>query len=126
MFITIVQGLGFNVAKPWGDSAKYDVSLEKNGWFLRVQVKSTECWVRSAGSYLCQLHGFDKRLYTPREVDYFACYVVPEDTWYIFPVARLLGMSTGGLTVIPQDVVPIKTESNRTWFWHRAVQKTAR
>jgi hypothetical protein len=52
--------------------------------------------------------------------------VVPEDTWYIFPVARLLGMSTGGLTVIPQDVVPIKTESNRTWFWHRAVQKTAR
>src|ERR1700689_651913 len=116
VFITIVQGLGFNVAKPWGDSAKYDVSLEKNGWFLRVQVKSTECWVRSAGSYLCQLHGFDKRLYIPREVDYFACYVVPEDRWYIFPVARLLGMSTGGLTVIRQDVVPIKTGSIRLGF----------
>ena len=50
------------------------------------------------GGRLGHLHGWDNRLYTPREVDYFACYVVPEDIWYIFPVARLLGMSTVGLT----------------------------
>jgi hypothetical protein len=52
VFITIVRGLGFNVAKPWGDSAKYDVSVEKNGWFLRVQVKSTESWVGRLGRFL--------------------------------------------------------------------------
>ena len=99
VFITIAQGLGFNVAKIWGDSAAYDVSIEKNGWFLRVQVKSTERWIGLRdGSYVCQLHGSDNRLYTPSEVDYFACYVVPVDTWYIFPVARLSGMMAVALT----------------------------
>ncbi len=99
VFITIAQGLGFNVAKPWGDSAKYDLSVEKNGWFLRVQVKSTESWMGGPnGSYVCQLHGWDNRLYTPREVDYFACYVIPEDAWYIFPVARLAGIAAVVLT----------------------------
>jgi hypothetical protein len=96
VFITIAQGLGFNVAKIWGDSAAYDVALEMNGRFVRVQVKCTGTMVE--GCYVCQLHGFGNRLYTAAEVDYFACYVVPEDAWYIFPVKVLLGMTAVGLT----------------------------
>ncbi len=96
VFITAAQGLGFNVGKIWGDSASYDVALEMNGRFLRVQVKSTEAW--KGNYYLCQLCGFDKRLYTTKEIDYFACYVVPADVWYIFPVQQLLGMDAVCLT----------------------------
>jgi hypothetical protein len=95
-FITIAQGLGFNVGKLWGDSAPYDVVLEMDGRFLQVQVKSTGRMVE--GCYICQLHGFGNRLYTAKEVDYFACYVVPADIWYVLPVTRVLGMNVVGLT----------------------------
>ena len=95
VFITVAQGLGFNVAKLWGDSAAYDVALEMDGRFLRVQVKS--CARRLRGMYVCQLSGNDHRLYTAKDFDYFACYVVPEDVWYIFPVQLLLGKLTVAL-----------------------------
>ena len=32
---------GLNVSKPHGDSASYDVGVEQNGRYLRIQVKST-------------------------------------------------------------------------------------
>jgi hypothetical protein len=96
LFMTVAAGLGFNVAKPWGDSASYDVVVENEGRFLRIQVKSTEMW--AAGCYLCQLHAGGNRLYTEKEIDYFAIYVLPEDVWYIFPVKTLVGMSAVGLT----------------------------
>lgn len=94
VFITVASGLGFNVAKLWGDSAAYDVVLEMEGRFLRVQVKSTEMWVGGpGGSYLCQLQATGTHLYTAKEIDYFALYVLPKDAWYIFPVRCLLGIT---------------------------------
>ncbi len=36
--------------------------------------------------------------YTPKEIDYYAIYVLPADTWYIFPVRALTGMRTIALT----------------------------
>jgi hypothetical protein len=95
LFMTVASGLGFNVAKPWGDSARYDVIVENEGRFLRVQVKSTELW--NGSCYLCQLH-MCGRQYTPEEIDYYAIYVLPEDVWYIFPTRTLAGMGSVGLT----------------------------
>jgi PD-(D/E)XK endonuclease len=89
LFMTVAAGLGFRVAKPWGDSARYDVIVENEGRFLRMQVKSTEQWTGT--SYICQLHMCD-RLYTPEEIDYYAVYVLPEDVWYIFPAKTLAGL----------------------------------
>src|SRR5580700_5862224 len=77
LFMTVASGLGFNVAKPWGEPPRYDVVVELNGRFLRVQVKSTEMWLGTC--YLCQLYRFGRPHYTPKQVDYFAIYVVPED-----------------------------------------------
>lgn len=91
VFITVAQGLGFNVAKPWGDSARYDVAIELDGRFLRVQVKSTEN--AKGDGYVCQLVKAGDRFYTARDIDYFAIYVVPVDVWYVFPVKRLWGMT---------------------------------
>jgi hypothetical protein len=93
LFMTLAAARGFMVSKPWGDSSRYDVSLEQDGRFVRVQVKSTV-----GRCYLCALHGGDRRLYTTLEVDYFAIYVVPDGIWYIFPVKRLLGMTAVALT----------------------------
>jgi hypothetical protein len=56
LFMTRAAERGFNVSKPWGDSARYDVSLEHNGRFLRVQVKSTELW--TGASYRCLIKAF--------------------------------------------------------------------
>jgi len=48
--------------------------------------------------YLCQLYAFGQRAYTPKEIDYYAIYVLPADVWYIFPVRALAGMRTIALT----------------------------
>ncbi|MBZ5678629.1 MAG: hypothetical protein LAO24_00840 [Acidobacteriia bacterium] len=46
---------GFNVSRPWGDTARYDVSIEREARFLRVQVKSASHWIRSAYVSLARL-----------------------------------------------------------------------
>jgi hypothetical protein len=97
LFMTVAAGLGFTVAKPFGDSARYDVIVENEGRFLRMQVKSTEQWTGS--SYVCQLH-MCGRLYTAEDIDYFAIYVLPLDLWYIFPARTLAGL--GAVVLSPQ------------------------
>ena len=42
IFMMRATELEFDVSKPWGDSSRYDVSLEDAGRFRRVKVKSTE------------------------------------------------------------------------------------
>jgi hypothetical protein len=85
LFMTRAAGRGFNVSKPWGDSARYDVSTEDKGRFVRVQIKSTARW--NGTSYCCALRAFHQNDYSTAEVDYFAAYVIPADVWYIFPGA---------------------------------------
>jgi PD-(D/E)XK endonuclease len=96
LFMTVAAGMGFNVAKPWGEPPRYDVIVEREGRFLRVQVKSTEMWLGTC--YLCQLYSYGRQPYTPKETDYFAIYVFPVDVWYIFPAKVLAGMRTIALT----------------------------
>jgi len=74
---------GLNVSRPHGDSASYDVGVEHNGRFLRVQVKSTT--YRRRGSYACKIVGPRRQRYAPGKVDFFAVYLVPIDLWYIVP-----------------------------------------
>jgi hypothetical protein len=79
---------GFRVSKPWGDSARYDFAVEREGRFLRIQVKSTVSRLRDG--YRCllqppQAKENPKKLYSAEQVDFFAAYVIPEDAWYIFP-----------------------------------------
>jgi hypothetical protein len=88
------------VSKPWGDSARYDFVVESAGSFKRVQVKCAS-WgpPQPSGrrSYRCHVTSrrdcwtsrqFGYRPYSRDEIDFFAIYVVPEDTWFIVPVAR--------------------------------------
>lgn len=82
---------GFTVTKPWGDSARYDFAVEKNGRFQRVQVKSTASY--DGSSYVCNTvwsagKGRTRR-YRRKDVDVFAIFVIPDEAWYIIPMNEL-------------------------------------
>ncbi len=82
-FVARASERGLNVSKPHGDSASYDVGVEQNGRFLRIQVKSTTS--RRTGSYTCNIVGPKHERYRWGKVDFFAVYLVPVDVWYIIP-----------------------------------------
>jgi hypothetical protein len=96
LFMTVAAGLGFTVAKPFGESASYDVIVEHEGRFLRIQVKSTE--ICTGDCYRCELRMCGGCQYVAGAVDYFAIYILAEDLWYIFPARVLEGMGAVVLT----------------------------
>ena len=81
-FMARVSELGMTVTRPWGDSLHYDVVLESEGCWLRVQVKSTVS--RKNNSYPCTLHGASAP-YTKEDFEFIAAYIIPLDIWYIIP-----------------------------------------
>ncbi|MBZ5723159.1 MAG: hypothetical protein LAO03_22705 [Acidobacteriia bacterium] len=89
---------GFRVSKPWGDSARYDYTLEIGDRFVRVQVKSTI--YRYRGAYQCMFDRSRGQRYTAEEVDFFAVFVIPEDVWYILP-AELATSGSGHVVLDP-------------------------
>jgi hypothetical protein len=60
------------------------VGIEHGTNFLRVQVKSTTA--RSGAGYRCQFkpNHQKKHDYSLKEIDLFAAYVIPEDTWWSY------------------------------------------
>ena len=82
-FMTRATEQGLRVTKPWGDNTPYDLAVETNGRFLRVQVKCTH--FRRGRSYKCHLDS-NGHAYTAAQIDFIAAYVIPTDTWYILPI----------------------------------------
>jgi len=109
---------GFGISRPYGDSERYDIILDPSHVarvipaeaarqrakgracpfaparprLVRVQVKSST--QLQYGLYRVNAH---RRIngravpYTLDEVDFFAAYVIPEDSWFIFPLSHILG-----------------------------------
>ena len=87
-FMFKAAGLGFGVAKPWGDSERYDFILDSGERLWRVQVKST--YVARSPKYSVNACGNSKgkkKSYTAEEIDILVAYIVAEDLWYVVPVA---------------------------------------
>ena len=82
-FMTRASELAFRVTKPWGDTAPYDFAVEYRGRFRRVQVKCTKC--KRQNSYVCTICASHVP-YSADQLDFFAAYVIPTDTWYILPI----------------------------------------
>jgi hypothetical protein len=95
-FLAKASSLGFGVAKPWGDSERYDFILDSGGKFLRIQVKSTERYAESR--YRVKTSGW-KDTYTRDEIDFIVVYIVPEDLWYVVPIEA--AVSRKGLRFYP-------------------------
>ena len=99
VFMERAKELGFGVLFPWGESSRYDVGLEWEGRYVRVQVKSTIYKIGNA--YVCNTRpDNDDRPYTMEQIDYLAAYVIPENVWYIVP-ARVATRLKGNIWLSP-------------------------
>ncbi len=88
VFLGKACGLGFSVAKPWGDSEPYDFILNGGYGFLRVQVKSTARYAESR--YRVKGGGWDDDCYTRDDIDFLVAYIVPENLWYVVPIGAFV------------------------------------
>lgn len=84
-FMRKAASLGFAVAKPWGDSDRYDVILRVNKTFLRIQVKSVRGKRASRHDYRVVTADSRKHRYNADQIEFLVAYIFPEDTWYVFP-----------------------------------------
>jgi hypothetical protein len=90
-FMSKAASLGFGVAKPYGDSERFDFILSWDRRLWRVQVKSTR--TAKHGVYEISAHGCwgAHDIYTKDEIDFIVAYVVPEKVWYIIPIEATRG-----------------------------------
>lgn len=86
-FMRKAATMGFAVAKPWGDSDRYDVIVRSGKIFWRVQVKSVWGIAPSRNHYRVRSSSRFDVMYTAEEIDFLVAYVFPEDSWYVFPVS---------------------------------------
>jgi hypothetical protein len=93
LFMARAAEHGLCVSRPFGDSTGYDVSVESEGRFWRVQVKSTSA-ARGDKGFICTLKRTGIHYYRIDEVDFFAIHVVPEDVWYILPARVVLWLNS--------------------------------
>ena len=86
-YLEKAYNFGFGVARPWGDSERYDFILDNGLQLLRIQVKGTDSL--RAGAYETRATytiGKRRAVYTKRDIDFFVGHVIPLDVWYIMPV----------------------------------------
>ena len=85
-FLHKAMELRLTVAKPWGDSSRYDFVVDTGERLVRVQVKSTGC-LCDEERYSIAAHGCDGTAgYSAEEIDFLVAWVSPEDAWYVIPV----------------------------------------
>jgi PD-(D/E)XK endonuclease len=108
LFMANAARMGLKVARPHGDSARFDVIVEDGGGkFYRVQVKSTTFNRNGCYECLCFWSRVSKtreaKQYSEKQIDCVAAYVVPEDSWFIIPVSEL---RTKTLYLPPRERAP--------------------
>ncbi len=84
-FMTKAIELGFQLAKPLGDTAQYDVVIDLGGRFISVQVKSTffQASNLKPGNFVASLfhaNGPNHR-YEPSDFDYFIPVILDLAAW---------------------------------------------
>ena len=117
LFMTRATEHGLRVIKPWGDNSRYDLVVETGGRFLRVQVKSTAC--RRHRHFACYIEKRGKRHYTAEEIDFFAIYVVPADSWYIIPI-KVVSRTQAVICLSPHNSLSRNACYKEAWHLLRA------
>src|SRR6266481_2760861 len=86
-FLHKASSLGFGVAKPWGDSERYDFILDNGHCLLRVQIKATDTLRAQAyETRATYTVGKGRAVYGPKDIDFLVAHVIPLDLWYVLPV----------------------------------------
>jgi hypothetical protein len=84
-FMRKAANLGFAVAKPWGDSDRYDIVVRFESTFWRVQIKSVLKKSPSRDHYRVQTADSRKHTYSAKDIDFLVAYIFAEDIWYVVP-----------------------------------------
>jgi hypothetical protein len=117
-FMLKARTLGFNTAKPWGDSERYDFILDAHPRLWRVQLKCTQ--VLRARGYDVQpiysIYGKGKITYTAEDIDILVAHIIPLDVWYVLPIAAVANSTS--LRFYPD--IPCKCARWETYreAWH--------
>src|SRR6266513_2118962 len=84
---TNARTLGFSVAKPWGDSERYDFILDNGRRLLRVQIKATDCLRAHAyETRATYTVGKGRAVYGPKDIDFLVAHIATLNVWYVLPV----------------------------------------
>ena len=87
-FLNKASQLGFGVAKPWGDSERYDFILDNGRRLLRVQIKATDCLRAQAyETRATYTLGKGRAVYGPKDIDFLVAHIATLNVWYVLPVA---------------------------------------
>jgi len=92
MFMVKATTKGLAVAKPFGESYRYDFIVDSGKRTWRVQVKSSTARHWRAYTVNCYWKTTRKHMpYLPSEVDFLAVLILGTDIWYLIPVRALGG-----------------------------------
>jgi hypothetical protein len=92
MFTVKATSTGLIVAKPYGDSQRYDFIVDSGKRTWRIQVKSTTCTHWRAYTVNAYWKTTRKHMpYLPSKVDFLAVLILGTDIWYLIPVRALGG-----------------------------------
>jgi len=95
MFMVKAAQKGLIVAKPYGDSRRYDFIVDVGRGLWRVQVRSSTAL--QYGSYMINLqrHLNGKLVpYDPAEIDFVVAFVMPCEAWFVIPIEAIAGRKT--------------------------------
>jgi hypothetical protein len=86
-FVYKAASLGFGVARPYGDSDRFDFIVLSGEHCWKVQVKSSSAIQYGAYLVNAQRNANGKAIpYTADEIDFLVAHIVPEDGWLVIPV----------------------------------------
>jgi hypothetical protein len=92
MFMVKASIKGMVVAKPYGETQRYDFLVDSGKRTWRVQVKSSSCTHWRAFTVNAYWKTTRKHLpYLPSKVDFLAVAILGTDIWYLIPVRALAG-----------------------------------
>src|SRR3954462_4996594 len=84
-FMRKAASLGFAVARPCGNSDRYDVVVRSGNTFWRVQIKSVLGKSPSRDHYRVQTTDSRRRTYSAKDIDFLVAYIFAKDVWYVIP-----------------------------------------
>lgn len=81
---------GFTVLCPFGDNARYDLVVEQDGSFVRIQVKTGRARGGVVKFSVCSSQGHRGKDHLPYhgQIDLFAVYCPQNDTIYFVPIGE--------------------------------------
>jgi len=113
---------GLIVSEPLGDSAPYDRIVDNGSTLFKVQIKSTSDLQsrgrkKGAPSYkvMAARGGRNKIGYKAKEVDFFACHIIPLDIWYVLPWEATQGAKTLNFYTYKKDSTGKYEQYKEAW-----------